>query len=302
MLELRSITRTYGSVVALDRLDLEVPPGELFGFLGPNGAGKTTAMRTIFGICVPDSGDVRWRGRAVTADDRQRFGYLPEERGLYPGMRIAEQLEYLGSLHGMARDDARAQSKAWLERLSLADRAADRLETLSLGNQQRVQLAASLIHRPELLVLDEPFSGLDPLGVETMGRVLADQAAEGVTVIFSSHQLDLVEQHCRRVAIIDHGRLVACGPVAELTLADPPILELEVDAPDPTWLERLCDVVVSESSDGHRLRLVLGPSASAQDVLAAAMAAGTVRHFSFERRRLSEVFLTATRSRSGGAR
>lgn len=296
MLELRHVTRRYGDVVALDALDLSVPAGELFGFLGPNGAGKTTAMRTIFGISIPDDGDVRWNGKPITAEDRRRFGYLPEERGLYPGMRVAEQLEYLGTLHGMGRSEARRESEAWLDRLGLGDRREAKLGALSLGNQQRVQLAAALIHRPELLVLDEPFSGLDPLGVETMGRVLADQAAAGVTVLFSSHQLDLVERHCRRVAIIDRGRLVTTGAVEDLTVADPPVLEMEV--PDDSWLAGLDGVTIGAPAEEHpdRLRLVLAPGVDPQALLARAMAAGPVRHFSFERRHLSEVFLAAVGS------
>jgi ABC-2 type transport system ATP-binding protein len=178
---------------------------------------------------------------------------------------------------------------SWLERLQLTDRATAKLETLSLGNQQRVQLAAALIHEPELLVLDEPFSGLDPVGVETMGAVLAEQAEAGVTVLFSSHQLDLVEHYCRRVAIIDKGRLLVEGPVAELTAADPPILEI---APARGALPGT--TVAGRSAD--RVRLLLERGTDPQKVLAAAMKAGPVTHFSFERRRLSEVFLDAVSS------
>jgi len=297
MLQLAGVTRRYGDVVALDHLDLQVPTGELFGFLGPNGAGKTTAMRTIFGITQPDAGSISWMGQPITAAERPRFGYLPEERGLYPGMKVADQLEYLGRLHGMSRADARSESMAWLDRLGLAGRAGDKLETLSLGNQQRVQLVAALVHRPELLVLDEPFSGLDPVGVETMGAVLAERAEAGVTVLFSSHQLDLVEQYCRRVAIIDRGRLVVEGAVADLTVADPPVLDIGIDiagAETGAWAADLPGVTIGEPHDG-RSRLVLGPGADAQAVLAAATHFGPVRHFSYERRRLSDVFLAAVR-------
>ena len=293
MLELAGVTRRYGAVLALDALDLVVPTGTVFGFLGPNGAGKTTAMRAVFGISVPDAGEVRWRGHRVGPGDRARFGYLPEERGLYPGMRVGEQLAYLGMLHGMSAADAEAQTSAWLDRLGLGGRTTDRVETLSLGNQQRVQLAAALVHRPELLVLDEPFSGLDPVGVATMGRVLAEQAAAGVTVLFSSHQLDLVEQYCRRVAIIDHGRLLATGLVDDLTAADPPVLEVGLAGQDGSaWAEHLDGVTVA-GTDRGRARLLLAPQVDSGEVLRAAMAVGTVEHFSFERRRLSEVFLDA---------
>jgi ABC-2 type transport system ATP-binding protein len=295
VLELIGVTKSYGDIVALDHLDMLVPPGELFGFLGPNGAGKTTAMRTVFGISHPDEGSVRWMGAPIGPDQRRRFGYLPEERGLYPGMKVGEQLEYLAALHGLTQGDARTEARAWLTRLGLVDRWTDKVEALSLGNQQRVQLAAALVHRPELLILDEPFSGLDPVGVSTMGAVLAEQAAAGVAVLFSSHQLDLVEQYCQRVAIIDRGRLVAGGAVADLTQTDPPVLEVSVEAP-PSWASTLAGVTVA-STDAGSVRLLLAPGTDAQEVLRAAMNAGRVTMFRFTRRRLSEVFLDAVRAR-----
>jgi ABC-2 type transport system ATP-binding protein len=291
MLEFAGVTRRYGDVVALDGLSFTVPTGSLVGFLGPNGAGKTTAMRAIFGISRPDEGQVRWRGSPITASDRRRFGYLPEERGLYPAMRIVEQLTYLGTLHGLSAAAARQSASRWLDELGLTDRAGDRLETLSLGNQQRVQLAAALVHSPELLVLDEPFSGLDPVGVNSLGQVLTAQAAGGVTVLFSSHQLDLVEHVCQAVAIIDHGHLVVEGAVERLTRSEPPILEISVAAP-VDWVRSVPGVTVT-STEGDRVRLLLAHDVDPQDVLRAAQAAGPVSHFSQTRRRLSEVFLDA---------
>jgi ABC-2 type transport system ATP-binding protein len=186
----------------------------MFGFVGPNGAGKTTAMRIILGVLSADRGEVRWRGAPVDAAMRRRFGYMPEERGLYPKMRVRTQLIYLAALHGLAAPGAAADR--WIERLGIAERADDRVEQLSLGNQQRVQLAAALVHEPELLVLDEPFSGLDPVGVDVLSGVLKEYAATGVPVVFSSHQLELVERLCEAVAIIKDGRLVASGTVEEL--------------------------------------------------------------------------------------
>ena len=188
MLELRDLTRQYGDLVAVDQLSLTVPPGQLFGLLGPNGAGKSTAMKMVFGLLRPDGGDVRWRDGPIGDRERARFGYLPEERGLYGRMKVGEQLVYLARLHGMGRAEASESTDRWLERLGLADRAGDRADELSLGNQQRVQLAAALVHDPELLVLDEPFSGLDPLAVDSLATVLAERVAAGVVVIFSSHQ------------------------------------------------------------------------------------------------------------------
>ena len=200
--------------MALDGVSFAVEAGQMFGFVGPNGAGKTTAMRIAMGVLAPDRGQVLWRGRPVGAEARRRFGYMPEERGLYPKMRVRRHLSYLAALHGVADPDAAADR--WIERLGLTERANDRVEQLSLGNQQRVQLAAALVHEPELLILDEPFSGLDPVGVDVLSGVLKEYAATGVPVVFSSHQLELVERLCEAVAIIKDGRLVACGLVDEL--------------------------------------------------------------------------------------
>ena len=215
-LEFEGLRRTYGTVLALDDLSFVVPAGQVVGFLGPNGAGKTTTMRAIFGLTDLDAGSVRWNGTPVGAAQRRRFGYMPEERGLYPSMLVGEEIEYLGRLHGMEKSSAATATKQWLERLDVADRATAKVETLSHGNQQRVQLAAALLHDPEVLVLDEPFAGLDPTGIDAMAEVLVEQAHSGRCVLFSSHQLDLVEDLCESVVIIDHGRLVARGTVDEL--------------------------------------------------------------------------------------
>ena len=216
MLELVGVRKAFGEVQALDGLDLAVPPGQIVGFVGPNGAGKTTAMRCVLGIARPDAGEIRWHGRPVSASDRATFGYMPEERGLYPKMRVRDQLEHLARLHGLGVADARAAAGEWIGRVGLEARAGERVERLSLGNQQRAQLAAALVHDPCLLVLDEPFSGLDPVGVDVLAEVLADRARAGVPVVFSSHQLELVERLCDAVAIVRAGRVVAAGTVADV--------------------------------------------------------------------------------------
>jgi ABC-2 type transport system ATP-binding protein len=215
VLELRDLARRYGDVVALDGISFTVERGQMFGFVGPNGAGKTTAMRIVLGVLAADRGEVLFQGRPVDFETRARFGYMPEERGLYPKMRVRDQLVYLARLHGVEAGAAADSAGRWIERLGLTERAGDRVEQLSLGNQQRVQLAAALVHEPELLVLDEPFSGLDPVGVDVLSGVLSDYAA-GVPVVFSSHQLELVERLCEAVAIVKDGRLVASGRVEEL--------------------------------------------------------------------------------------
>jgi ABC-2 type transport system ATP-binding protein len=293
VLELVGLTRRFGDLVALDHLSFSVPPGQVFGFLGPNGAGKTTAMRAIFGVTALDEGEIRWQGLPVGPEERRRFGYMPEERGLYPGMKVGDQLVYFGRLHGMEATQALRAAEHWLGRLGVVDRIGDKVEALSLGNQQRVQLAAAMVHEPELLVLDEPFSGLDPTGVDTLGSVLADEAGAGRSVLFSSHQLDLVESLCQSVAIVHRGRLVAAGAVHELALGGQPRLVVKVEG-DLTgaWARGLPGVEVSGNAGG-RLRLLLADRADSQAVLAAALAAGPVEHFAFERRRLSEVFREA---------
>jgi ABC-2 type transport system ATP-binding protein len=295
VLELDGLSRRFGTVTALQDLSLSVPAGEVVGFLGPNGAGKTTTMRAIFGLTDLDAGSVRWEGAPVGPAQRRRFGYMPEERGLYPNMLVAEEIEYLGRLHGMDIVSAAAATRHWLERLEVADRAGSKVESLSHGNQQRVQLAAALVHDPEVLVLDEPLSGLDPTGIDAIGEVLVEQARSGRCVLFSSHQLDLVEDLCESVAIIDQGRLVASGTVNELATSGARRLSVRVEGDrQGTWAEAIPGVSVSEV-DGGEVRLVLDDATDSDVVLDAARAAGRVTQFAFERRRLSEVFREAVR-------
>jgi ABC-2 type transport system ATP-binding protein len=300
MLEIRDLTKRYGTIVALDGASFDAGQHRIVGFLGRNGAGKTTAMRAIFGLVRPDRGEIRWNGEPVTADTRLRFGYMPEQRGLYPRMKVAEQLTYFAEQHGLRRRDANAKSLAWLERLGLGDRANDRLEALSHGNQQRVQLAAALAHDPELLVLDEPFSGLDPIGVATMSGVLREQAERGIGVIFSSHQLDLVEDVCEDVAMIDAGRIVSAGRIEELKASSGRRhLDVEVVGSDGAWLDGH-DAVVLERS-GDRVKLLVDERVDLDAMLARARAAGEVRRISYEPPRLSELFMEAVTESEPGA-
>jgi len=218
MIRVTSLTKNYGTLRALDHLDLHVDDGEIVGFVGANGAGKSTTMRIIMGSLISDEGEVLWikDGQQVPIDayHRRLVGYMPEERGLYPKMKVADQLTYLARLHGLSRHEATSAANSWMERLAVEQRAGDEVQKLSLGNQQRVQLAAALVSDPELLVLDEPFSGLDPVAVDVMSEVLRERAQAGVGTLFSSHQLDVVERLCDRVVIIRSGKLVADGTVA----------------------------------------------------------------------------------------
>ncbi len=293
MLEVVDLTKRYGPVVALDGATFTARPGRIVGFLGPNGAGKTTTMRSIFGLARPDRGEVRWNGVPVDRDARLRFGYMPEQRGLYPRMRVGEQLAYFAQQHGLSSRAANAAAASWLERFGLQDRAKSKLEDLSHGNQQRIQLATALAHDPELLVLDEPFSGLDPLGIRTMAEVLRDRASSGVGVIFSSHQLDLVEDVCEDVVIIARGRIVAQGGIEELRAASGRRnLDIEVAGSDGTWIDGRGDLRVV-SRDGDRVRLLVDASTDLDGLLSLASAAGEVRRFSYEPPKLSELFMEA---------
>jgi ABC-2 type transport system ATP-binding protein len=292
-LELQGLSRSFGDIQALDDLTFTVPTGKVVGFLGPNGAGKTTTMRAVFGLVDLDGGAVRWNGHPVDQAVRRRFGYMPEERGLYPGMLVGEQVEYLGRLHGMTAPDALSAAARWLERLGIADRSRSKLEALSHGNQQRVQLASALVHGPEMLILDEPLAGLDPPGIDAIGTVLRDEARKGTCVLFSSHQLDQVEDLCEEVVIIDHGHLVTAGSVDDLATSGSSRLVVRVEEDrDGAWARAVPGVTVSEAAGGE-VRLVLSDAGDPQLVLRAAMQAGTVTEFVVERRRLSEVFREA---------
>ena len=209
VLEVAALHQRFGELIALDGVAFGVGEGEIVGLVGRNGAGKTTTMRAVMGILAPDRGTVAWAGHAVGEVDRLRFGYMPEERGLYPQMRLLDQVAYFARLHGLDPAAATVAGRRWLERLGLGERVHEKLIALSHGNQQRVQLAVALVHGPELLVLDEPFAGLDPEAVDSLSQVLLEQAAAGTAVLFSSHQLELVERICRRVVILESGRVLA---------------------------------------------------------------------------------------------
>jgi len=289
VLEFDGATKHFGDVAALDGCSFSARPGRLTGFLGPNGAGKTTAMRAVFGLVELDGGSVRWCGSAITAAERPQFGYMPEERGLYQRMRVRDQLVYLGRLCGRSSQQVAETVDRWLDRLGLAGRAEDRLDALSHGNQQRVQLVAALVNEPALLVLDEPFSGLDPLAMATMADLVAELAAGGATVLFSSHQLDLVEDLCEDVVIIDHGRIVLSGVLTELRERVPDrFVEVRHRGRGPDW-SGVTGVELVEAVDGYA-RLRVGPGVDLGAIVAAVGRAEDVVSFSFQPPSLSELF------------
>lgn len=280
--------KRYGEKVALNGTSFEVRPRELFGFVGSNGAGKTTTMRSILGVLEFDEGEIRWDGEPIGREARRRIGYMPEERGLYPRMTVRNQLVYLARLHGLSTADATRAMEQWTERLGIAERADDEVQKLSLGNQQRVQLAAALVHTPDLLVLDEPFSGLDPVAVEVMSSVLREEADRGVPVVFSSHQLDLVERLCDRVGIIKDGSMVAVGTLEELRRSPRPRWRIAGPS-DASWVPAERGAALISREDDEFVVEIDG-SLSEQEVLAAAMAAGPVTGFHLHQPSLAELY------------
>lgn len=299
MIEIAGISRRFGDRTALDDVSFGVASGRMTGFVGGNGAGKTTTMRILLGVLAPHGGEIRFDGRPITAADRAGFGYMPEERGLYPKMKVAEQLVYLARLHGLSAAEATRETSDLLDRLGLGERANEALESLSLGNQQRAQIAAALVHRPVALVLDEPFSGLDPMAIEVVLGVLRDYAAQGAPVLFSSHQLDVVERLCDDVVVIGGGRILASGSREELRAAHAGHsyeIELEGASADAGWVRELPGVSVAHL-DGGFARFDAADPIAAQRVLARAIAAPgcAVRRFGPVTPTLAQIFTEVVR-------
>ncbi|PWD50387.1 ABC transporter ATP-binding protein [Serinibacter arcticus] len=288
MISLRGVNKSFGSHQVLQDVTFDVARGRLTGFVGGNGAGKTTTMRIILGVLSAGSGEVTLDGRAVDGDALRGFGYMPEERGLYPKMEIAEQLTYLARLHGIDKAGATKRSDALLERLGLGERRSDKLETLSLGNQQRVQVAAALVHEPDVLIMDEPFSGLDPLAVDEVVAVIGEHAARGIPVLFSSHQLEVVERLCDDLVIIAGGQIRATGSREELRAAHSGDRWELVARTDAGWVRSVGGVDVEElAGDTTVFR---ASESVAQQVLRDAVGRGDVSSFRPVRPTLGEIF------------
>ncbi|ROQ64363.1 ABC-2 type transport system ATP-binding protein [Rathayibacter sp. PhB152] len=299
MLSVQNISRSFGAHRAVDDVSFDVGRGRLTGFVGGNGAGKTTTMRMILGVLRPDSGEVTLDGTPVGQAALHGFGYMPEERGLYPKMEIGEQLAYLARLHGIDKATAVQRADDLLERLGLIERRRDKLEALSLGNQQRVQVAAALVHDPDVLIMDEPFSGLDPLAVDDVVTVIAEHAARGIPVLFSSHQLDVVERLCDDLVIIAGGQVKAAGEreaLREQYSGDRWSLETDGDA---GWVRGVPGVEVAELAGTSVL--FHADRAAADAVLRSAVGRGTVTSFRPVRPTLGEIFRDIVVSAPAGA-
>ncbi|GAA5159107.1 ABC transporter ATP-binding protein [Ornithinimicrobium tianjinense] len=287
-MQISHLTRRFGDVVAAADVSFEVPAGQMVGFVGGNGAGKTTTMRMIMGVLAPTSGEVLWDGAPTTREVRARFGYMPEERGLYPKQPVLGQLVYLGQLHGMTASAARQRATELLGRFGLGDRLDAKVETLSLGNQQRAQIIASVLGDPVALVLDEPFSGLDPAAVDQMSELLREHTARGVPVLFSSHQLELVDRLCDSIVVLHHGRVVASGSSEQLRATAPLRYRLTTTG-DTGWVRGAPGITVVDL-DGPSVLVEPADEDAAQRLLADAAARGPVREFSLIRPSLSEIY------------
>jgi ABC-2 type transport system ATP-binding protein len=270
-----ALRKRFGSVVALDGISFTVQPGEVFGFLGANGAGKTTTFRIMLDILRADSGTVTWNGIDSTRLPRRTWGYLPEERGLYPRMTVMDQLLFFAELHGVPAADARREVDEWLERFRVPEYRGRKLESLSKGNQQKIQFLAAILHDPEVLLMDEPFTGLDPVNASLLKAAFLEMRERGKTLIFSTHQMDTVEELCDSVAIIDRGRLVVNGPTREVRRsAGRRIVRLAVDGdPDLPWLDELDGVrVVQRGRDETEIEV--DTSRDPESILTEALARG----------------------------
>lgn len=284
------ITKSFRDVLAVDDLSFIVPRGSLFGFLGPNGAGKTTTMRLILAILQADSGEITWDGRPLHKQGQGFFGYLPEERGLYPKMRVQDHLEFLGRINGLSKKDANVATVKWLERFELEDLRHKRIEELSKGNQQKVQTIGTMLHEPELLILDEPFSGLDPVNTGLLKEVLLETHRQGKTIIFSSHRMDQVEEICEDIVLIKSGRVVLNGNLRQIKRSmGRQVLRIALEGNQDFWAKIPGLTLLNKRQDFLEFRLT--DQVDPHHVLQAAMSAGQVIRFELVEPTLDQIFV-----------
>lgn len=290
-IRLRGISKTFGNTRAIEDLDFEVPRGTICGLLGPNGAGKTTTIRIILDIVGPDRGTVEVLGSRIDDGLRARIGYLPEERGLYQKMKVVEHLAFFGELKGMAHADAMREARGWLDRLELADRADERIETLSKGMQQKAQFIATVLHRPDLLILDEPFSGLDPINVDLLKDIVLERKREGATVLFSTHMIEDAERLCERVCMIAGSRKVLDGTVTEVK-AGTGRRDVAMNCDGGHAFLRAPDLVDSVNDHGQYVEVRLREGADPQELLRRAVSEGVrIDRFELVEPSLRQIFL-----------
>jgi len=294
ILELRNVRKAYGDFVAVDSVSMAVPAGSIFGLLGPNGAGKTSSIRMIMNITAPDSGEVRVFGHPRTPDDLRRIGYLPEERGLYRKMTVTDQLVFLGEIRGLRGPKLLADINHWLERVELTKWAKSKIEELSKGMQQKVQLIGTVLHEPDLLILDEPFSGLDPLNQELFRDLLLDYRSKGKSVVLSTHGMELAERMCDHICLISHGRAVLDGELKAIKrTVGGNAYRLTADG-DLSRLQAMPEVELAVVQDGVA-KLMLRPEVQGSDVLRQVVQFLNVHEFRSEEPELEQIFLKAVR-------
>jgi ABC-2 type transport system ATP-binding protein len=294
ILELRNVRKAYGDFVAVDGVSMAVPAGSIFGLLGPNGAGKTSSIRMIMNITAPDSGEVMVFGHPRTSEDLRRIGYLPEERGLYRKMTVTDQLVFLGEIRGLRGPQLLADINHWLERVQLAEWSKRKIEELSKGMQQKVQLIGTVLHQPDLLILDEPFSGLDPLNQELFRDLLLDYRAQGKSVVLSTHGMELAERLCDHICLISHGRAILDGELKTIKRrVGGNAFRLTAEG-DLGRLETMPEVEHAVVQDGVA-KLLLRPEVQGSDVLRQIVQFLNVHEFRSEEPELEQIFLKAVR-------
>ena len=293
-LVIESVTKRFRDVLALDSVSFTVEPGRIFGLLGANGAGKTTCMRIVLDILRADAGRVTWQGGENTALPRRTWGYLPEERGLYPRMKVGEQLHFFAALYGVSDATARAEIADWLERFRIPDYGTRKLEELSKGNQQKIQFIAAILHDPEVLIMDEPFSGLDPVNVRLLKEAFLEMRDRGKTLIFSTHQMETVEELCESIAIIDLGRVVVSGAVRDVKRGmgrRVVRLATESDGHGAAWLTQVPGVELTTEREDY-VELNVTADRDPATILAAALDRGErVTRFEIAEPSLEEIFV-----------
>lgn len=290
MLRLKDVTKQFGTHTAVNRLSLEIPEKEMFGFLGGNGAGKTTTFRMILGLLDKTSGEITWDGEAIDYEKSHLIGYLPEERGLYPKLTVKEQLTYLGRLRGMGKSEAVSELKAWLDRFKVPEYLNKKVEELSKGNQQKIQFISAVIHKPKLLILDEPFSGLDPVNVEMLKEAVIDLKKKGTSIVFSSHRMEHVEELCEHLCILHKGKQVVQGSLREIKRSFGK-KNLVVYADFPVDFLRDFPGVTAYKSVMEGCHLQIENEAVSQDIFTAIQGKGFVRQFALEEPSLNDIFI-----------
>lgn len=284
------VIKQYGDKTAVNRVQFEVSKGEIYGLLGANGAGKTTTMRMILGLIYPDQGTITYNGQAYSKDLLNTMGYLPEERGLYPKVKVSEQLIYLAQLKGMPAKEADKNLKYWLERFDVPENYSKRLEELSKGNQQKIQFISAIIHKPQFLIMDEAFSGLDPVNVELLKETVKELRDDGASIVFSTHRMEHVEELCRNITILHRGNEVVKGNVKEIKGQFPKEKVLLVTDSEVSGLEAIKGVKAIHRHE-HALEIEIEHEKVAKEILQHALSQADVQHFQVKEPTLNEIFI-----------